>query len=124
MRDHTDIEAKMIAELKDRISRHNWDWKTATNKDVFLTGMVNDKNITNLLHPLTDLHNVDMVALMDEVLIMNPVMGTFAENQPTPHNHIRTLFQPYIDWTHMGDSHFDTGMENQPQPFGIVIPNA
>jgi hypothetical protein len=122
MRDHTEIEATMIAELKKRIGNHNWDWQSSTDKDTYIIGEVNNRNITNILHALTGLHYTDMEALKGEVIDTHPTIST-SDVEGTPHP-IHALFQTYIDWTHMGDSHYDTGMEGMPAPFGIVIPNA
>ena len=107
-----ETEAIMIAQLKQRVINHNWAWETSTDKNTYLNGQVNLRNIHNLLHPLATIHKLDVATIMEGILNDTPLIQTDSSDGDTSntHTHIVELFQPYKDWEHIGDSHYDNSM--------------
>ena len=111
-----ETEAIMIAQLKQRVINHNWTWESSTDKTTYLNGQVNLRNIHNLLHPLATVHQLNVATIMEGILNDIPLIQTDSSDASTPntHTYIAELFQPYKDWKHIGDSHYDNSMSGIP----------
>jgi len=114
-----DMELQMIAQLKEKIKRHDFSYMMSDSHSVYMAGDVNQRNINNLLHPLCTIHRIDAEQLMREVLTENPqqFMDTNSDGDDLTHRVIKGWFKPFVEWEHMGEAHYDTGMEGQEQPF-------
>jgi len=114
-----DMELQMIAQLKEKIKRHDFSYMMSDDNRAYVAGTVSERNIANLLHPLCTIHRIDAEALMNEVLADNaPQFVDFdANGDDLTHRVIKSWFKPFVEWEHIGDSHYDTGMDGIPQPF-------
>jgi len=114
-----DMELQMIAQLKEKIKRHDFSYMMSDDSRVYVSGDVSQRNINNLIHPLCAIHRIDAEQLMREVLSDNPqqFMDTNSDGDDLTHRVIKGWFKPYVDMVHVGEAHYDTGMEGREQPF-------
>lgn len=104
-----DMELEMIAQLKQRISRHDFSYMMSDDNRAYMAGMVNEKNIANLIHPLCTIHRIDAEALMNEVLAENAPQFTDFDNNgdDLTHRVIKSWFTPFVEMDHIVHD-FDT----------------
>ena len=53
-----DMELQMIAQLKEKIKRHDFSHMMSDDSRVYMAGNVNERNINNLLHHLCAIHRI------------------------------------------------------------------
>jgi len=113
-----DVELQMIAQLKEKIKRHDFSYMMSDDSRVYMAGNVNERNINNLLHPLCVIHRIDAEELMREILNANPqqFMDTNADGDDLTHRVIKGWFTPYVDMDHIVHD-YDTSTQGIEKPF-------
>ena len=113
-----DMELQMIAQLKEKIKRHDFSHMMSDSHSVYMAGNVNERNINNLLHPLCTIHRIDAEQLMREVLDETPqqFLDVNAEGDDLTHRVIKGWFKPFVDFEHTVTD-YDTSTQGIEKPF-------
>jgi hypothetical protein len=113
-----DMELQMIAQLKEKIKRHDFSHMMSDDSRVYMAGNVNERNINNLIHPLCVIHRIDAEELMREILNDNPqqFIDTNVDGDDLTHRVIKGWFKPYVDMDHIVND-YDTSTQGIEKPF-------